>query len=84
MQQISQSAAPGNIELNDTRFTPDIEEDPSKNTRQEPRDVPKAENKHNTFESLPPEPYVNEGPTNEVALTYKSHKRPVNKECQNT
>ena len=50
LQLISQSGVLDNIYLKDTWFTPDIEEDPSKNPNRVPRVAP--ENNRNMITSL--------------------------------
>ena len=46
VKRSSKSSAPENIDLNDNWFTPDLEEDPRKNTSREPTVAP--ENNRNT------------------------------------
>ena len=58
VQCSSQRGAPENIDLKDTWFTPDLEDDPRKTPRHEPIIVPISENKNNTLALSPTKPYI--------------------------
>ena len=70
----SQSGAPDNMDLKDSWFTPDIEEDPSDNPTQVPRVTP--ESNINIITSLQPVQPAQESPVNKGAPVSKAIEHP--------
>ena len=82
VQHISQSGALDNIDLNDSWFTPDLEECPSKT----PRHIPSiaAENRNKNLTSLQSRAHIHEVPNSKGASASYSQKLPVPKGVCNT
>ena len=82
VQRISQIGALDNIDLKDNWFTPDIDEDPSKNPSHEP--IVTQENVNNKLVLLQYVLYLQEGPVSEGASVFEVIERPASKVFQNT
>ena len=78
MQLISKIGSPENIDLKDTWFTPNIEEDTRKNPRHEP--IIARENKKQHQSKL----YVQESPENKGEYASALHERLVSEGVRNT
>ena len=82
VQLSSQNGAPDNIDLNNTWFTPYIEEYTRKNPTQLPRVA--LENNGNTITSSKPVQQVQESPISKGVLGYEVIECPVSEGFQNT
>ena len=81
VQCSSQSGAPHNIDLKDTFFTPDLEED----SRETPIHMPRValENNNNTLMSLQSQPHAQEILTSKGLSVSEVNKRPASEVDQN-
>ena len=81
VQLISQSGAPYNIDLKNTWFAHDLEEDTSETPSRDPIISPDNNNKMLTLPQY--KPHAKEGPAREEAYSSEIHKRPASELFQN-